>query len=123
MASLNQLLRKQISKVAKKSATPALNGRPQRKGLCIKVMIMKPKKPNSAQRKIARVKIDRVNYLVYIPGIGHQLQEHASVLIRGGKTKDLPGLRYKVIRGKLDCTPVYQRVRGRSLYGVKRPAA
>eukprot|EP01137_Pigoraptor_chileana_P032962 Opistho-2@23173 len=119
MATLNQLILRN-KPIFKRKPLAALNGNPQRKATCTKVLIIKPKKPNSAQRKVARVRINSINYLAYIPGIGHQLQEHSVVLIRGGKTKDLPGLRYKIIRGKYDATPVLNRVHARSKYGVKR---
>jgi small subunit ribosomal protein S12 len=122
MPTINQLVRKGRKKIKKKSKAPALNGCPQRRGVCLAVKTMTPKKPNSALRKVARVRLTS-GYEVtsYIGGEGHNLQEHSVVLVRGGRVKDLPGVRYHVVRGSLDCLGVDARRRGRSKYGAKRP--
>jgi len=122
MPTINQLVKKGRQKVKKKIKTPALKGCPQRRGVCIRVYTSTPKKPNSALRKVARVRLTNgVEVTSYIPGIGHNLQEHSVVLIRGGRVKDLPGIRYHIIRGTLDSAGVEDRRRGRSKYGAKRP--
>jgi len=122
MPTINQLV-KYGRKVAKKrSDTPALKGSPQKRGVCVRVYTTTPKKPNSALRKVARVRLTNgIEVTSYIPGIGHNLQEHSVVLIRGGRVKDLPGVRYHVIRGTLDALGVSDRRQGRSKYGAKRP--
>ncbi len=135
MPTVNQLVRKGRKKVAKKTKTPALRltynalknkmvqgkGSPQKRGVCIQVKTTTPKKPNSALRKIARVRLTNgVEVTAYIPGEGHELQEHSVVLIRGGRVKDLPGVRYHIIRGTLDTSGVANRRQGRSKYGAKR---
>jgi small subunit ribosomal protein S12 len=122
MPTINQLVR-QGRKVAKKrSDTPALKGSPQKGGVCVRVYTTTPKKPNSALRKVARVRLTNgIEVTTYIPGIGHNLQEHSVVLIRGGRVKDLPGVRYHIIRGTLDALGVSDRRQGRSKYGAKRP--
>lgn len=122
MPTINQLVRLGRKKVKKKAKTKALERCPQRKGVCVRVYTTNPKKPNSAFRKVARVRLTN-GYEVtsYIPGEGHNLQEHSIVLIRGGRVKDLPGVRYHVIRGVLDASGVEGRRRSRSLYGAKRP--
>lgn len=120
MPTLHQLTRKGRITKRKRHFRPALQGRPQLKGVCQKVLIMKPKKPNSAQRKIAKVKLSTGQRITAsIPGIGHNLQEHSVVLIRGGRVPDLPGVKYKIIRGKLDAGPVLNRKTSLSKYGVK----
>ncbi len=122
MPTINQLVRKGRVEVVKKTKTPALKGAPQRRGVCIRVYTTTPKKPNSALRKVARVKLTSgIEVTTYIPGIGHNLQEHSIVLIRGGRVKDLPGVRYHIIRGTLDAAGVEGRRQGRSKYGVKMP--
>ena len=122
MPTINQLVKKARQKVKKKIKTPALKGCPQRRGVCIRVYTSTPKKPNSALRKVARVRLTNgIEVTSYIPGIGHNLQEHSVVLIRGGRVKDLPGIRYHIIRGTLDSSGVEDRRRGRSKYGAKRP--
>ncbi|HPJ97427.1 MAG TPA: 30S ribosomal protein S12 [Syntrophales bacterium] len=123
MPTVNQLVRKGREKVAKKAATPALAGSPQRRGVCVRVYTTTPKKPNSALRKVARVRLTS-GYEVssYIPGIGHNLQEHSVVLVRGGRVKDLPGVRYHIVRGTLDSVGVADRKQGRSKYGAKKPS-
>jgi len=123
MPTINQLVRKGRTKSDRKAATPALAGSPQRRGVCIRVYTSTPKKPNSALRKVARVRLTS-GYEVtsYIPGVGHNLQEHSVVLVRGGRVKDLPGVRYHVIRGTLDAVGVQDRKKGRSKYGAKRPS-
>ena len=137
MPTINQLVRKPRKVAAKKSKSPALGrihnalktkyydqNAPLKRGVCIKVTTKTPKKPNSALRKYARVRLSNgMEVMAYIPGIGHNLQEHSVVLIRGGRVKDLPGVRYHIIRGTLDCAGVNNRKQGRSLYGVKRPKA
>ena len=136
MPTVNQLVRKGRKKLVKKTKSPALSvsfnalrnktaigkGSPQKRGVCLQVKTMTPKKPNSALRKIARVRLTNgMEVTAYIPGEGHELQEHSVVLIRGGKVKDLPGVRYHIIRGALDTSGVVDRQQGRSKYGAKRP--
>ncbi len=122
MPTINQLIRKGRQEIRRKEKAPALQRSPQRRGVCIRVYTTTPKKPNSALRKVARVRLTNgIEVTTYIPGIGHNLQEHAIVLIRGGRVKDLPGVRYHVIRGTLDAAGVQDRRQGRSLYGAKRP--
>ena len=124
MPTVNQLVRK--GRVAPKSRTktPALRGAPQKRGVCTRVYTHTPKKPNSALRKVARVRLTNgIEVTTYIPGVGHNLQEHSIVMIRGGRVKDLPGVRYHVIRGTLDAVGVANRKQGRSKYGAKRPKA
>ena len=133
MPSINQLVRKGRTKPRKKVSTPGLKsgqGRkkriaaPQRRGVCTRVYTVTPKKPNSALRKVARVRLtNKIEVTTYIPGVGHNLQEHSLVLIRGGRVKDLPGVRYHVVRGTLDAVGVQGRKQGRSKYGAKRPKA
>lgn len=122
MPTINQLIKNGRQKVKKKVKTPALRACPQKRGVCIRVYTSTPKKPNSALRKVARVRLTNgLEVTSYIPGIGHNLQEHSVVLIRGGRVKDLPGIRYHIIRGTLDSSGVEDRRRGRSKYGAKRP--
>lgn len=122
MPTINQLVRKGRQKVLYKSKSPALDRNPQKRGVCVKVTTMTPKKPNSALRKIARVRLSNgVEVTAYIPGIGHNLQEHSVVLVRGGRVKDLPGVRYHIIRGTLDALGVEKRFTSRSKYGAKKP--
>ena len=122
MPTINQLVRKGRKKSVKKSNTPALKGGPQKRGVCTRVYTATPKKPNSALRKVARVRLTTgVEVTAYIPGMGHNLQEHSVVLVRGGRVKDLPGVRYHVVRGTLDALGVDDRRQGRSKYGTKRP--
>lgn len=122
MPTINQLVRSGREKVTKKSTAPALRECPQKRGVCTVVKTTTPKKPNSALRKIARVRlVNGVEVTAYIPGIGHNLQEHSVVLIRGGRVKDLPGVRYHIVRGTLDAAGVANRKQGRSKYGAKRP--
>ena len=122
MPTINQLVRKGRQSKATKSNTPALKGSPQRRGVCTRVYTTTPKKPNSALRKVARVKLSSgVEVTAYIPGEGHNLQEHSIVLVRGGRVKDLPGVRYHTVRGSLDASGVAKRRQGRSKYGAKRP--
>ncbi|HXF04971.1 MAG TPA: 30S ribosomal protein S12 [Blastocatellia bacterium] len=122
MPTIAQLVRWGREKVKVKTKSPALQGCPQRRGVCVQVKTMTPKKPNSALRKIARVRLTNgIEVTAYIPGIGHNLQEHSIVLIRGGRVKDLPGVRYHIIRGTLDAAGVANRKQGRSKYGAKRP--
>jgi small subunit ribosomal protein S12 len=122
MPTINQLVRKGRKKIEKKKKTPALQENPLRRGVCIRVYTTTPKKPNSALRKVARVRLTNGQEVTaYIPGIGHNLQEHSIVLVRGGRVKDLPGVRYKVIRGALDTAGVDNRRSGRSRYGAKKP--
>ena len=122
MPTINQLIKKGRLSVKKKIKTPALKGCPQKRGVCIRVYTSTPKKPNSALRKVARVRLTNgIEVTSYIPGIGHNLQEHSVVLIRGGRVKDLPGIRYHIIRGTLDSSGVENRRRSRSKYGAKRP--
>src|SRR5438477_6098739 len=121
MPTVNQLIRKpRVSKVTR-NMVPALKGSPQKRGVCTRVYTVTPKKPNSALRKVARVRLtNQMEVTAYIPGVGHNLQEHSVVLIRGGRVKDLPGVRYKVIRAALDTSGVNDRKQGRSKYGAKR---
>ena len=122
MPTINQLVKKGRKKVVKRSKSPALQGCPQKRGVCVRVTTMTPKKPNSALRKIARVRLTNgIEVTAYIPGIGHNLQEHSQVLVRGGRVKDLPGVRYHIIRGTLDTAGVEGRRQGRSKYGAKKP--
>jgi small subunit ribosomal protein S12 len=122
MPTINQLVRMGRKRAKKKSNTPALKGAPQRRGVCTRVYTSTPKKPNSALRKVARVRLTSgIEVTAYIPGIGHNLQEHSIVLVRGGRVKDLPGVRYHVIRGTLDTLGVEDRKQGRSKYGAKKP--
>ncbi|HTD45724.1 MAG TPA: 30S ribosomal protein S12 [bacterium] len=122
MPTVTQLVRIGREAELSKSKSPALQMSPQRRGVCIQVKTTTPKKPNSALRKIARVRLTNgIEVTAYIPGIGHNLQEHSVVLIRGGRVKDLPGIRYHIIRGTLDTAGVQDRKRGRSKYGAKRP--
>jgi small subunit ribosomal protein S12 len=122
MPTINQLVRKGRKKLEKKGKTPALKGNPQKRGVCVRVYTTTPKKPNSALRKVARVRLTNgLEVTAYVPGVGHNLQEHSVVLIRGGRVKDLPGVRYKIIRGTLDTAGVQDRKQGRSKYGAKRP--
>ena len=122
MPTINQLVRKGRNRVLSKANAPALKGSPQKRGVCVRVYTSTPKKPNSALRKVARVRLTNgIEVTAYIPGEGHNLQEHSIVLIRGGRVKDLPGVRYHIIRGTLDTAGVSDRKKGRSKYGVKRP--
>jgi small subunit ribosomal protein S12 len=122
MPTINQLVRKGRKQIIKKSTAPALKSCPQKRGVCTRVYTTTPKKPNSALRKIARVRLTNgIEVTAYIPGIGHNLQEHSVVLIRGGRIKDLPGVRYHIIRGTLDASGVQNRMQARSKYGTKRP--
>ncbi len=122
MPTINQLVRKGRKKVIQKTTTPALKACPQKRGVCVRVYTSTPKKPNSALRKVARVRLTNgMEVTSYIPGEGHNLQEHSVVLIRGGRVKDLPGVRYHIVRGTLDTTGVTNRKQGRSKYGTKRP--
>lgn len=125
MPTINQLIRKGRRKQLKSTKAPALESCPQKRGVCTRVMTVTPKKPNSALRKVARVRLasSGVEVTAYIPGIGHNLQEHSVVLIRGGRVKDLPGVRYHIIRGTKDTLGVEDRRKGRSKYGTKRPKA
>lgn len=120
MPTINQLIRKGREKTSKKQKTPALRGNPQKRGVCTRVYTTTPKKPNSALRKVARVRLTNgMEVTAYIPGEGHNLQEHSIVLIRGGRVKDLPGVRYKIVRAALDAAGVVDRKKSRSKYGVK----
>jgi small subunit ribosomal protein S12 len=122
MPTINQLIRKQRSAQKYKSKAPALDSCPQRRGVCTRVYTTTPKKPNSALRKVAKVRLSNgFEVISYIPGIGHNLQEHSVVLVRGGRVKDLPGVRYHIVRGVLDTQGVQNRMRSRSKYGAKRP--
>ncbi len=124
MPTINQLIRKKRKPVKKISKSPALEGNPQKRGVCTRVYTTTPKKPNSALRKVCKVRLTNGHEItVYIPGEGHNLQEHSIVLVRGGRVKDLPGVRYHVVRGVLDTAGVENRRQGRSLYGAKRPKA
>lgn len=124
MPTVNQLIKNGRHKSKKKTMTPILQGNPQKRGVCLSVTTTSPKKPNSALRKIARVRlVNGQEGTVYIPGIGHNLQEHSSVLIRGGRVRDLPGVRYHIVRGTLDTAGVANRRQARSKYGAKRPKA
>ncbi|MDE2666393.1 MAG: 30S ribosomal protein S12 [Acidobacteriota bacterium] len=122
MPTFNQLVRLGRTKARDKTSSPALQGCPQKRGVCVRVYTSTPKKPNSALRKVARVRLTNgIEVTTYIPGIGHNLQEHSIVLIRGGRVKDLPGVRYHVVRGTLDSVGVENRKQSRSKYGAKRP--
>ncbi|MBX6422045.1 MULTISPECIES: 30S ribosomal protein S12 [Thermosulfurimonas] len=122
MPTFNQLVRYGRKKRKSKSKSPALEGCPQKRGVCVRVYTTTPKKPNSALRKVARVRLTNgIEVTAYIPGIGHNLQEHSVVLVRGGRVKDLPGVRYKIIRGALDAAGVQDRRKSRSKYGAPRP--
>ncbi len=122
MPTINQLVRFGRKQVIKKNKAPALGGNPQKRGVCTRVYTTTPKKPNSALRKVARVRLTNgIEVTAYIPGEGHNLQEHSIVLIRGGRVKDLPGVRYHIIRGTLDTSGVNDRKQSRSKYGTKRP--
>jgi len=122
MPTINQLVRKGRKRIKKKTNTPALKGAPQKRGVCTRVYTSTPKKPNSAFRKVARVRLTTgIEVTAYIPGIGHNLQEHSVVLVRGGRIKDLPGVRYHIVRGTLDALGVEDRKQGRSKYGSKKP--
>lgn len=122
MPTINQLIRSGRKQVEKKNKAPALGGSPQKRGVCTRVYTTTPKKPNSALRKVARVRLTNgIEVTAYIPGEGHNLQEHSIVLIRGGRVKDLPGVRYHIIRGTLDTGGVTDRMQSRSKYGAKRP--
>ncbi len=124
MPTISQLVRRGRKTIKKKSTAPALDSSPQKRGVCTRVSTTTPKKPNSALRKIARVRLTNgVEVTAYIPGIGHNLQEHSVVLVRGGRVKDLPGVRYHLVRGTLDAAGVENRKQGRSKYGAKRPKA
>jgi len=121
MPTTNQLVRHERERQTQKTATPALQGSPQRRGVCTRVSTTTPKKPNSALRKVARVRLTSgIEVTAYIPGVGHNLQEHSMVLVRGGRVKDLPGVRYKIIRGSLDTQGVRNRKQARSRYGAKK---
>jgi small subunit ribosomal protein S12 len=122
MPTINQLVREARKGLKRKTSAPALTGSPQKRGVCIRVYTTTPKKPNSALRKVARVRLTNgIEVTTYIPGVGHNLQEHSVVLIRGGRVKDLPGVRYHIIRGTLDSVGVQDRKQSRSKYGAKKP--
>ena len=122
MPTIQQLVRKGRQAKTSKTKTPALKGSPQRRGVCTRVYTTTPKKPNSALRKVARVRLtSQIEVTAYIPGVGHNLQEHSIVLVRGGRVKDLPGVRYHIVRGTLDAAGVQGRNKSRSKYGAKRP--
>ena len=122
MPTINQLIRKPRGSKPRRNKVPALQNCPQKRGVCTRVYTTTPKKPNSALRKVARVRLsNQMEVTAYIPGIGHNLQEHSIVLVRGGRVKDLPGVRYKIIRAALDCAGVAKRNQARSRYGVKKP--
>jgi small subunit ribosomal protein S12 len=122
MPTISQLVRKGRQEVIKKKSAPALQDSPQKRGVCTRVYTATPKKPNSALRKITRVRLTNgTEVTAYIPGIGHNLQEHSVVLVRGGRVKDLPGVRYHIVRGAIDAAGVEDRKKGRSKYGVKKP--
>lgn len=124
MPTISQLVRKGRRDIVSKTKSPALQSSPQRRGVCVRVFTQTPKKPNSALRKVARVRLtNKIEVTTYIPGVGHNLQEHSLVLIRGGRVKDLPGVRYHVIRGTLDASSVEGRKSSRSKYGTKRAKA
>ncbi len=124
MPTISQLVRKGRKDIKSRTKSPALNSCPQRRGVCVRVYTSTPKKPNSALRKVARVRLtNKIEVTTYIPGVGHNLQEHSIVMIRGGRVKDLPGVRYHVIRGTLDAVGVEGRRQSRSKYGAKRPKA
>ncbi|HOJ51742.1 MAG TPA: 30S ribosomal protein S12 [Syntrophales bacterium] len=121
MPTINQLVRNGRCKVVRKTSAPALAGSPQRRGVCVRVYTTTPKKPNSALRKVARVRLTSgYEVTAYIPGVGHNIQEHSVVLVRGGRVKDLPGVRYHIVRGTLDAMGVQGRKQGRSKYGAKK---
>ncbi len=122
MPTISQLVRKGRETIKQRTKSPALNSCPQKRGVCVRVYTSTPKKPNSALRKVARVRLTNgIEVTTYIPGVGHNLQEHSIVMIRGGRVKDLPGVRYHVVRGSLDAVGVEGRMNGRSKYGTKRP--
>jgi small subunit ribosomal protein S12 len=122
MPTINQMVREGRKGIKSKTSAPALTGSPQKRGVCIRVYTTTPKKPNSALRKVARVRLTNgIEVTTYIPGVGHNLQEHSVVLIRGGRVKDLPGVRYHIIRGTLDSVGVQDRKQSRSKYGAKKP--
>lgn len=122
MPTISQLIKHGRKQVERRTKSPALKSCPQRRGVCVRVYTTTPKKPNSALRKVARVRLtNTMEVTAYIPGVGHNLQEHSIVLIRGGRVKDLPGVRYHILRGSLDCAGVANRRQGRSKYGTKRP--
>ena len=122
MPTVSQLIRSGRTKLKSKTASPALQESPQKRGVCVRVFTTTPKKPNSALRKVARVRLTNgIEVTAYIPGVGHNLQEHSLVLIRGGRVKDLPGVRYHIVRGSLDLQGVKDRKQSRSKYGAKRP--
>ena len=122
MPTISQLVREGRKGIKRKTSAPALTGSPQKRGVCIRVYTTTPKKPNSALRKVARVRLTNgIEVTTYIPGLGHNLQEHSVVLIRGGRVKDLPGVRYHIIRGTLDSVGVQDRKQSRSKYGAKKP--
>ena len=122
MPTINQLVRSARQRAQKKTKTPALKGAPQKRGVCTRVYTTTPKKPNSALRKVARVRLTTgIEVTAYIPGVGHTLQEHSVVLVRGGRVKDLPGVRYHIVRGTLDTLGVEDRKKSRSKYGAKKP--
>ena len=124
MPTINQLVRSGRKRPVRKTASPALKSCPQKRGVCVRVYTSTPKKPNSALRKVARVRLTNgMEVTTYIPGVGHNLQEHSIVMIRGGRVKDLPGVRYHVVRGSLDTLGVESRKQSRSKYGAKRPKA
>ena len=124
MPTINQLIRKGRKKSSNKTKSPALQSSPQKRGVCTRVMTFTPKKPNSALRKVARVRLTNgIEITAYVPGEGHNLQEHSVVLVRGGRVKDLPGVRYHIVRGALDTLGVENRNKGRSKYGAKKPKA
>ncbi|HCG63154.1 MAG: 30S ribosomal protein S12 [Spirochaetae bacterium HGW-Spirochaetae-4] len=124
MPTINQLIRKGRTSKVNKTKSPALQGCPQKRGVCTRVMTVTPKKPNSALRKVARVRLSNgIEVTAYIPGVGHNLQEHSVVLMRGGRVKDLPGVRYHIVRGAKDTLGVNDRKRSRSKYGAKKPKA
>ena len=124
MPTINQLIRKGRTSTKSKTKSPALESCPQKRGVCTRVMTVTPKKPNSALRKVARVRLSNgIEVTAYIPGIGHNIQEHSVVLIRGGRVKDLPGVRYHIVRGSKDTLGVADRKRSRSKYGAKKPKA
>jgi small subunit ribosomal protein S12 len=120
--TINQLVRRGRTKARLKTKSPALKGSPQKRGVCLRVYTTTPKKPNSALRKVARIRLTNgMEVTAYIPGVGHNLQEHSIVLVRGGRVKDLPGVRYHIVRGTLDTVGVQNRKQGRSKYGAKQP--
>ena len=122
MPTISQLIKKGRKKIEKRTRSPALMNCPQRRGVCVRVYTTTPKKPNSALRKVARVRLTNgIEITSYIPGVGHNLQEHSIVVVRGGRVKDLPGVRYHIVRGALDTLGVQDRKQGRSKYGAKRP--